>query len=195
MAELETTLGDEVPRNAVLPFLLSAPVAIACAGAVLLTQGKAPLLNNWSTLTMALTHIGTLGFLTMLMLPVRARRHRALLGARRDCGHAGLRGDRHALSRSHRLLLARDLGTSRYASRSLRNTASLGCWRVLCCGHDRDLGRPRSRRHEVSRPTRVVATASSLDCVARLDRWHGDRVLRRHLARTARTWPRHKVDR
>ena len=68
MAEFETTLGDEAPRNAVLPFLLSAPVAIACAGGVLLAKGEAPLVNNWSTLTMALTHIGTLGFLTMLML-------------------------------------------------------------------------------------------------------------------------------
>lgn len=68
MSETNTPASDAPPQATVLPFIFTAPIAIACAGALLLAQGASPLLNNWSTLTMALTHIVTLGFLTMLML-------------------------------------------------------------------------------------------------------------------------------
>ena len=52
----------------ILPFFLTAPISVAVAGGALLNLGEAPLQNNWSPQTMGLTHVITLGFLTLVLL-------------------------------------------------------------------------------------------------------------------------------
>lgn len=49
-------------------FFVVAPLAFAAAGALLLTHGGGLLATGWSPLTMALTHLGTLGLLGSVML-------------------------------------------------------------------------------------------------------------------------------
>lgn len=61
-------LDDAPPLAVPLSFFLTALVAIAAAGALLMKHGDAALATRWSPLTLALTHLGTLGFLTMVML-------------------------------------------------------------------------------------------------------------------------------
>ena len=51
-----------------LSFFLTAPLAVAAAGAVLLHSGSAAFASGWSPTTLALAHLGTLGMLGMVML-------------------------------------------------------------------------------------------------------------------------------
>ncbi len=53
------------PRIASLPFFYTAPVAMMIAGGLLANWGALALTTPWSSLTLALTHVLTLGFLTM----------------------------------------------------------------------------------------------------------------------------------
>lgn len=56
------------PLEIPLSFFLTAPFAIALAGILLLMNGGYLLISPWSPQTVALTHLGTLGFLTMVMV-------------------------------------------------------------------------------------------------------------------------------
>ena len=56
------------PLSVPLRFFLTAPVFAALAGALLLWFGPEALQSRWSPATLALTHLLTLGFLTMCML-------------------------------------------------------------------------------------------------------------------------------
>jgi hypothetical protein len=60
---------DQAPTLVVpLRFFLTAPWFAACAGGVLLLGGGSVLETGWAPLTLGATHLGTLGFLTMVML-------------------------------------------------------------------------------------------------------------------------------
>jgi len=61
-------LEQAPPLSIPMSFFLTAPVAALGAGGLLLWMGSVPLFSGWSTHTLALTHLGTLGFLTMVML-------------------------------------------------------------------------------------------------------------------------------
>ena len=52
-------------RKVTLPFFYTAPLALVLAGALLLGWGLLALSTPWSSYTLALTHVFTLGFLTM----------------------------------------------------------------------------------------------------------------------------------
>ena len=53
------------PRVASLPFFYTAPIALGLVGILLVKWGALALSTPWSSLTLALTHTLTLGFLTM----------------------------------------------------------------------------------------------------------------------------------
>jgi hypothetical protein len=61
-------LQDAPPLAIPLSFFLTAPVAAMIAGGVLVGNGAAAVTTTWAPLTLALTHLGTLGFLSMVML-------------------------------------------------------------------------------------------------------------------------------
>ena len=50
------------------PFFLTAPLAVLAAGLLLAIEGEAAFRSSWDTVTLALTHLGTLGFLALVML-------------------------------------------------------------------------------------------------------------------------------
>lgn len=56
------------PLSGPLRFLLSAPIFLFLAGALLLWQGPLVLTSRWTPATLAFTHLLTLGFLTMAMI-------------------------------------------------------------------------------------------------------------------------------
>src|SRR3546814_18024726 len=56
------------PLSGPLRFLLSAPIFLFLAGALLLWQGPLVLTSSWTPVTLAFTHLLTLGFLTMAMI-------------------------------------------------------------------------------------------------------------------------------
>ncbi|MCS5636215.1 MAG: hypothetical protein NZ990_06835 [Myxococcota bacterium] len=62
--------SGEPRRITALPFFYTAPVALLIAGALLFRWGALALSSPWSSLTLALTHVVTLGFLTMTALGV-----------------------------------------------------------------------------------------------------------------------------
>jgi hypothetical protein len=62
----ELHLDKAPPRITALPYAYTAPLALVAAGALLLHWGALSLSSPWSSPTLALTHVGTLGFLTML---------------------------------------------------------------------------------------------------------------------------------
>jgi hypothetical protein len=62
------SLDQAPPLSIPLSFFATAPVFIAVAGFVLVTQGLPVLVSNWSPLTLGLTHLGTLGVLSMVMI-------------------------------------------------------------------------------------------------------------------------------
>jgi len=60
---------DQAPPLAIpTAFFVSAPLAVVGAGVLLLTTGNVALQSSWVPHTLALTHLGTLGFLSMVML-------------------------------------------------------------------------------------------------------------------------------
>ena len=64
-----TTHDQHLPRAAaVLPFFVTAPIAVAGAGGMLVGFAERLLSNNWSPLTVGLTHFATLGFLSMTLM-------------------------------------------------------------------------------------------------------------------------------
>lgn len=62
----ELHLDKAPPRITALPHAYTAPLAFVAAGALLLHWGALALSSPWSSPTLALTHVGTLGFLTMV---------------------------------------------------------------------------------------------------------------------------------
>jgi hypothetical protein len=60
---------EQAPPLAIpLSFFLTAPLAVAAAGGVLLHNGSTALVTSWSPSTLAIAHLGTLGMLGMVML-------------------------------------------------------------------------------------------------------------------------------
>lgn len=55
-----------LPRDVVAPFFYSAPLALVAAGVVLLVTGGLALTSHWAGLTLSVTHLGTLGLITMV---------------------------------------------------------------------------------------------------------------------------------
>lgn len=58
------------PRDSVLPYLYTAPVALVVAGGMLAYSGPLALATQWSAPTLAITHVATLGFLSMIAVGV-----------------------------------------------------------------------------------------------------------------------------
>ena len=59
---------DQAPPLAIpTTFFVTAPIAAFAAGGLLLAYGASALTSNWAPQTVALTHLGTLGFLAMTM--------------------------------------------------------------------------------------------------------------------------------
>jgi hypothetical protein len=59
---------DQAPPLAVpTTFFITSPIAAFAAGGLLLVYGASALTTNWAPQTLALTHLGTLGFLAMTM--------------------------------------------------------------------------------------------------------------------------------
>ena len=50
------------------PFFLTAPLALLGAGLLLAIEGDVAFRSSWDAVTLALTHLGTLGFLALVML-------------------------------------------------------------------------------------------------------------------------------
>jgi len=61
-------LEESPPLSVPLPFFLTAPLAIMACGGVLLAYGSGALTNSYAPVTLALTHIATLGLLTAVMM-------------------------------------------------------------------------------------------------------------------------------
>jgi hypothetical protein len=61
-------LDQAPPLSIPLSFFLTAPLAVATAGGLLLWNGSLLFLSHWLPLTLGLTHLCTLGFLTMVMM-------------------------------------------------------------------------------------------------------------------------------
>ncbi|MBW2235195.1 MAG: hypothetical protein JRG85_07295 [Deltaproteobacteria bacterium] len=61
-------LQDAPPLAIPLSFFLTAPLAAMIAGAVLVASGAAAVTTTWAPVTLGLTHLGTLGFLSMVMM-------------------------------------------------------------------------------------------------------------------------------
>jgi hypothetical protein len=61
-------LDQAPPLSIPVTFFASAPIAVFAAGALLLVEGVLALVSNWLAQTLALTHLGTLGFLVMVMM-------------------------------------------------------------------------------------------------------------------------------
>ena len=61
-------LQDAPPLEIPFSFFLTAPLALTAAGAVVLFGGADVLTSRWAPLTLALTHLGTLGFISMVMM-------------------------------------------------------------------------------------------------------------------------------
>jgi hypothetical protein len=68
MAAVRLSLEDAPPLEIPVSFFLTAPVALAAAGAVVLFGGAEVLTSRWAPLTLVVTHLGTLGFISMVML-------------------------------------------------------------------------------------------------------------------------------
>lgn len=69
--EANRALASSSPKASIpLFYFATVPVAILAAGGLLLAQGGAVLQSNWAPQTLALTHIGTLGIVSMTWLGV-----------------------------------------------------------------------------------------------------------------------------
>lgn len=60
------------PRITALPFVYTAPLALCVAGVLMMLWGSLATSTPWSSLTLSLTHVGTLGFLSMVAVGVFA---------------------------------------------------------------------------------------------------------------------------
>jgi hypothetical protein len=61
-------LSQAPPLSIPASFFLTAPVALVAAGILLMTLGSLALTTAWALPTLMLTHLGTLGFLSAVML-------------------------------------------------------------------------------------------------------------------------------
>jgi len=61
-------LDQAPPLSVPVSFFATAPIAVFAAGVLLLVEGILALISNWLAQTLALTHLGTLGFLVMVMM-------------------------------------------------------------------------------------------------------------------------------
>ncbi len=68
MAAVRLSLQDAPPLEIPVSFFLTAPLALAAAGAIVLFGGAEVLTSRWPPLTLSVTHLGTLGFISMVML-------------------------------------------------------------------------------------------------------------------------------
>jgi hypothetical protein len=57
-----------LPRDLLAPFFFTAPIALVVAGGVLLEAGAPALSTHWSSLTLSVVHLGTLGLITMFLV-------------------------------------------------------------------------------------------------------------------------------
>ena len=74
---------DQAPPLAVpMTFFVTAPIAAFAAGGLLLAYGAPVLVSNWLPQTLALTHLGTLGFLAMTMFDALYQLAPVVAGAR-----------------------------------------------------------------------------------------------------------------
>jgi len=68
MAVARLRLQDAPPLAIPLAFFVTAPLFLAVAGAAVLASGAEVFANRWMPMTLALTHLGTLGFVSMVMM-------------------------------------------------------------------------------------------------------------------------------
>jgi hypothetical protein len=68
MAAVRLSLQDAPPIEIPVSFFLTAPLFLAAAGAIVLLGGADVLTSRWQPLTLTVTHLGTLGFISMVML-------------------------------------------------------------------------------------------------------------------------------
>jgi len=62
------SLQDAPPIEICFSFFLTAPLFLATAGAIVLFGGAEVFTSRWSPITLVVTHLGTLGFISMVML-------------------------------------------------------------------------------------------------------------------------------
>jgi hypothetical protein len=67
IGQASLSLDQAPPISVPYRFFLTAPLFIFCAGLLLLIYGSDALISRWSPVTLALTHLVTLGFLTSVM--------------------------------------------------------------------------------------------------------------------------------
>ena len=68
MAAADLSFRDAPPIEIPFSFFLTAPLFLATAGAIVLLGGADVLSNRWQPLTLTATHLGTLGFISMIMI-------------------------------------------------------------------------------------------------------------------------------
>jgi hypothetical protein len=68
MGATPLSLEDTPPLAIPIMFFLTAPLALAAAGAVVLYAGADVFTTRWAPLTLAVTHLITLGFVSMIMI-------------------------------------------------------------------------------------------------------------------------------
>jgi len=61
-------IQDALPLEIPLSFFLTAPLALAAAGVLALVGGAGVFANRWAPGTLAMAHLGTLGFVSMVMM-------------------------------------------------------------------------------------------------------------------------------
>ena len=76
------SLDQAPPLSIPAGFFLTAPFALIVAGLVLVSRGTAVLSSGWDPGTLALTHLGTLGFLGMVMVGALYQMTPVVAGAR-----------------------------------------------------------------------------------------------------------------
>ena len=68
VAAANLSFQDAPPIEIPVSFFLTAPLFLATAGAIVLLGGADVLSNRWQPLTLTATHLGTLGFISMVMM-------------------------------------------------------------------------------------------------------------------------------
>ncbi|MBW1882234.1 MAG: NnrS family protein [Deltaproteobacteria bacterium] len=68
MNAVRLRLQDVPPLEIPISFFLTAPLALAAAGTLVFIGGADVLTSRWMPFTLVVTHLGTLGFISMLML-------------------------------------------------------------------------------------------------------------------------------